>query len=442
MKWFHKIYLTNFFFYILAGIVGGFVLAFIFPAMYNAMWFLLYIYMAFALIDILLVFATGNINANRTTPEKFSNGDENAMIVTVNNNYSFNIRIRIIDEVPFQFQLRDFTIDRTLDAGKTIATEYTLRPVERGEYHFGKLNVYVSSPLRLVSRRFVFDEGRMVPTYPSYLQLKKYGLIAFSNRLFQHGLKKIRRLGHTMEFEQIKDYTPGDDLRTINWNATARRNKLMVNQFQDERSQNIYMAIDKGRMMKMPFGGLSLLDYAINASLVLSDIVLKKGDKAGLFAFSKQITNRVAAERRQAQMQKIMESLYNVSTDYFESDYRRLYADIKRNITQRSLILLYTNFETLDGLHRQLPYLKGIAKSHLLVVIFFDNTELNTFIKQKAATVQEIYDKAVAEKFAYEKRLIVSELSKYGIHPILTQPENLTIDTINKYLEIKSRGMI
>jgi uncharacterized protein (DUF58 family) len=442
MKWFHKIYLTNFFFYILAGFVGGFVLSFVFPAMYNVMWFIFYIYLSFTLLDVLLVFAAGNIDANRTTPEKFSNGDENPMVITVNNSYSFAVKVRIIDEVPFQFQLRNFTIYRNIEAGKTISTEYTLRPVDRGEYHFGKLNVYASSPLQLISRRFVFDEGRMVPAYPSYLQLKKYGLIAFTNRLFDHGLKKIRRLGHTMEFEQIKDYTPGDDLRTINWNATARRNKLMVNQFQDERSQNIYMAIDKGRMMKMPFGGLSLLDYAINASLVLSDIVLKKGDKAGLFAFSKQITNRVAAERRQAQMQKIMESLYNVSTDYFESDYGRLYADIKRNLTQRSLILLYTNFETLDGLHRQLPYLKGIAKSHLLVVIFFDNTELNTFIKQKAATVQEIYDKAVAEKFAYEKRLIVNELSKYAIHSVLTQPENLTIDTINEYLEIKSRGMI
>lgn len=442
MKWFFKIYLTNFFFYVLACIVAGFVLAYIFPALYNAVWFVLYIFLAFAAIDVLLIFATGKVTAYRTSPEKFSNGDENAMVVTALNNYSFPVKIRIIDEVPFQFQLRNFTIDRNLDAGKALSTEYTLRPLQRGEYHFGKLNVYVSSPVRLISRRFVFDEGRMVPTYPSFLQLKKFGLIAFSNRLFEHGLKKIRRLGHTMEFEQIKDYTAGDDLRTINWNATARRNKLMVNQFQDERSQNIYMAIDKGRVMKMPFDGLSLLDYAINASLVLSDIILKKGDKAGLFAFSRKITNRVAAERRQAQMQKIMESLYNVSTDYFESDYGRLYADIKRNITQRSLIILYTNFETLDGLHRQLPYLKGIAKSHLLVVVFFDNTELNAFIKQKAENVQEIYDKAVAEKFAFEKRLIVSELNKYGIHSILTQPENLTIDTINKYLEIKSRGMI
>ena len=150
----------------------------------------------------------------------------------------------------------------------------------------------------------------------------------------------------------------------------------------------------------------------------------------------------MVAERRNSQMNLILETLYNVSTDYHESDYSRLYADIKRSIKQRSLMLLYSNFETLDSLNRQLPYLKGIAKSHLLVIIFFENTELNTLIYEKAETVQQAYDKVIAEKFAFEKRLIVNELRKYGIQSILTSPQNLTIDTINKYLEIKARGLL
>jgi uncharacterized protein (DUF58 family) len=141
-------------------------------------------------------------------------------------------------------------------------------------------------------------------------------------------------------------------------------------------------------------------------------------------------------------MNLILETLYNVNTNYKESDFGHLYADVKRNITQRSLLLLYTNFETLDSLNRQLPYLKGLAKSHLLVVIFFKNTELNELINNKAKTIQDAYDKVIAEKFAFEKRLIVNELKKYGIYSILTTPENLTVDTINKYLEIKARGLL
>lgn len=443
MKLLKQLYINNFFFYLLISIVALFCVAFIFPFLYNAIWYLLYLLLGFLALDFIILFVTKNgIEAQRTIPEKLSNGDENQIIVSIKNFYTFPIYTKIIDEIPYQFQIRNFEIKRKIKNASTDDFQYFLRPTERGEYHFGNLNIYASSPLRLLSKRYTFNKDVMVPTYPSYIQLRKYDLIAFSNNLFQYGVKKIRRIGHTMEFEQIKEYVSGDDIRTLNWKATAKKNSLMVNQFQDEKSQNIYMLIDKGRTMKMPFNGLSLLDYAINATLVLSNVILKKQDKAGMFTFSKKIDNRVVAERRTSQMQKILESLYNVKTDYFESDYSRLYADVKKNITQRSLLILYTNFETLDGLDRQLPYLKGIAKNHLLVVVFFQNTELNHIINKKAETIQEIYDKVIAEKFLFEKKLIVNELKKYGIHSVLTQPENLTLDTINKYLEIKARGIL
>lgn len=443
MNFFKKLYINNFFFYALLGVIGLFTSAFVFPFLYQVSWYLLLILLTFLVLDILILFfAKTGIEATRVTPEKLSNGDENPININIKNYYTFPISAKIIDEIPFQFQIRNFEIIRKIKASSQDEIIYNLRPTERGEYSFGNLNVYVSSPLRLISRRFTFDKGKIVPTYPSYIQLRKYDLIAFSNNLFQYGIKKIRRIGHTMEFEQIKEYVPGDDIRTLNWKATAKKNALMVNQFQDEKSQSVYMIIDKGRVMKMPFNGLSLLDYAINATLVLSNVILKKQDKAGMFAFSKKVENRVFAEKRASQMQKILETLYNIKTDFFESDYSRLYVDIKKNINQRSLIILYTNFETLDGLHRQLPYLKGIAKNHLLVVVFFNNTELNQIINHKTETIQEVYDKVIAEKFAFEKRLIVNELKKYGIYSVLTQPEDLTLDTINKYLEIKARGIL
>lgn len=440
---FKQLYLNNFLFYCLMGIILLFAVAYLFPALYHAVWYALYVLIAFVSIDILLLFGSNKkVIGIRNMSEKLSNGDENEIHIALNNQFTFPVHLKIIDEIPFQFQQRNFEVKRKIKALAKDDYRYFLRPTERGEYFFGNLNIYTTSPLRLISRRFTYDNNQMVPTYPSYMQLRKYDLMAFSNNLFQYGLKKIRRIGHTMEFEQIKEYVQGDDLRTINWKATAKKNQLMVNQYQDEKSQNVYMVIDKGRVMKMPFNGLSLLDYAINATLVLSNVILKKQDKAGMFAFSKKVENRVVAEKRQSQMQLIMENLYNVKTDFFESDFSRLYVDVKKHVNQRSLIMLYTNFETLDGLYRQLPYLKGIAKNHLLVIVFFNNTELNDLIHKNASNVQEIYDKVIAEKFAFEKRLIVNELRKYGIYSVLTQPENLTLDTINKYLEIKARGIL
>ncbi|HMK06458.1 MAG TPA: DUF58 domain-containing protein, partial [Flavobacterium sp.] len=362
MNFFKKLYINNFFFYALLGIIAMFVCAFIFPFLYNATWYLVLILMTLLLMDVLILFfAKTGIEATRSMAEKLSNGDENPVDITVSNYYTFPVSVKIIDEIPFQFQQRHFEIHRKIKASSEQSVSYHLRPTERGEYSFGNLNVYVSTPLRLISRRFTFDKGQIVPVYPSYIQLRKYDLLAFSNNLFQYGIKKIRRIGHTMEFEQIKEYVHGDDIRTLNWKATAKKNALMVNQFQDEKSQSVYMVIDKGRVMKMPFNGLSLLDYAINATLVLSNVILKKHDKAGMFAFSRKVENRVFAEKRSSQMQKVLETLYNIKTDFFESDFSRLYVDIKKNINQRSLIILYTNFETMDGLQRQLPYLKGIA---------------------------------------------------------------------------------
>lgn len=443
MKALKSFYIQPRFFYAGIGIVVLFVLSYFIPLLFNLAQLAILVLAVLFVLDTLFLFSGKHkIKAQRIVPDKFSNGDKNTIKIQVKNNYIFTVHLEVIDEIPEQFQIRDFKIKIKIPPQKQKTSTYQLIPTQRGEYHFGHLNLYAHSVLNIVAKRYTFNNKTMVPTYPSFKQLKKFELLNLNQNSLEYGLKKVRRLGHSMEFEQIKDYVLGDDLRTINWKATAKKNQLMVNQFQDEKSQPVYSVIDKGRVMKMPFQGLSLLDYAINATLVISNIVLKKHDKAGMLSFSKKIENVVIAERRSSQMPLILESLYNVKTDFFESDFSRLYTNIKRHITQRSLIFMYTNFETLDGLKRQMPYLQAISKNHLLVVIFFKNTELDTLINQKAQNIQQVYDKVIAEKFAFEKRLIVNELKKHGIYSILTTPENLTVDTINKYLEIKARGLL
>lgn len=439
---FKNTYLESRFFLVVTVFVAAYILAYLFPGLFVIVNTLSFVFAGLVIFDLFLLFRQKGIDASRNLPKKLSNGDDNHIHISVKNKYPFKVELLLIDELPFQYQKRDFEILTTLNLQQKKNIHYTLRPLQRGEYHFGNLNIYITSPIKLVARRFQFGNNAMVPNYPSFLQLRKYILLAFSNKIFESGLKKIRRIGHTMEFEQIKDYVVGDDIRNINWKATAKRNQLMVNQYQDEKSQPIYSVIDTGRVMKMPFEGLSLLDYAINATLVISNVAIKKQDKAGMFTFSRKVENKVLAERRPSQMNKILETLYNINTDFVESDFSRLYVDVKRSISQRSLLLLYTNFETLDALYRQLPYLQAIAKNHLLVVIFFENTELDKLTKKEAKNTREIFEKTIAEKFIYEKKLIVNELLKHGIQSILTTPENLTVNTINKYLEIKARGLL
>ena len=227
-----------------------------------------------------------------------------------------------------------------------------------------------------------------------------------------------------------------------NWKATARRGGLMVNNFTDERSQQIYCVINKGRTMKMPFAGMTLLDYAINASLVLSNTALMKQDKAGLITFAESLDVFLGADKKPGQMNVILEQLYKQQTHFLEPDLEKLFSVIRNRITQRSLIILFTNFESFESLERELPSLKRIAHYHLLMVVFFENTELKQLKDSKASTIEDIYIKTIAEKYLFEKQLIAKELQKNGIIAVLTTPEKLTINALNKYLEIKNRQSI
>ena len=385
--------------------------------------------------------------ARREVPDRLSNGDENPLTIYLENRYAFRVDVDVIDEIPVQFQRRDVLFQARLNPGETQAIRYELRPTRRGEYNFGAVNVFVLSPLGLLKRRYRFEKEKTVAVYPSFLQMRQYELLAATNRLTEVGVKRIRRIGHSMEFEQVRPYTTGDDVRTINWKATSRRTNapgtaLMINAYQDERSQSVYCLIDKGRVMQSPFDGLTLLDYAINASLVLSNIALMKQDRAGILTFSNQIGQLLPADRRSGHMLKILELLYRQRTRFLETDCERLYASVRAHIRQRSLLLLFTNFETVSAMHRQLPYLRRLAKDHLLLVIFFENTELRSLLDEPATDTEQVYVKTIGEKFAFEKKQIVKELAQYGIQTILTAPQHLTANTINKYLELKARGMI
>ena len=436
-------YLNNIVYYIAGSAAVVFVISYFQPAMFRiGGLILLLLGIAVALDGILVYSKKKGIEAVRIVSERFSIGDPNKVIVNLTNHYAFPVRTSIIDELPIQFQERKWIRKATVVREDQYQLKYFLKPTSRGEYVFNDINVFAHGPLQLVKRRYIFLRKQVVKVYPSYMQMRRYQLLAVSNRLQEAGVKKIRKIGQSMEFEQIKEYVRGDDYRTINWKATARKEGLMVNKYTDERSQQIYCLINKGRVMKMPFDGMTLLDYAINASLVLSNVALTRQDKAGIITFEKNLDTYLQADKKPTQMNLILESLYRQKTDFLESDFEKLFSIIRNKVTNRSLLVLFTNFESLESLQREMTALKKIAKYHLLLIVFFENTELKSLLERKADSLEDIYIKTIAEKFAYEKRLMVKELHKNGIPSILTTPENLTVNTINKYLELKTRMSI
>jgi len=437
------IYTENRLYYNLGAILFLVTLGYLFDFFFVVGTFLLVVLLALVTWELFFLNASRRgLRSSRLCAARFSNGDDNQVELYIENRNRFSLDISVIDEMPFQFQERHTRFELRIPGGKTRIIRYKLKPVARGEYHFGYINVFIRSILGLLSYRLRSDQQRTIKVYPSYLQMRKYELMAISSQLTELGIKRIRKIGHHTEFEHIKEYVKGDDYRTINWKATARKGHLMVNIYQDEKSQNVYSLIDKGRVMKMPFVGMTLLDYAINAALVISNIAINKEDKAGIVSFEKDFEGYIPASKRRNQMQLILQYLYNQRTTFGETDYSRVYINVKKIVNRRSLLLLYTNFESVHSLERQLPYFKALSRHHVLVVIFFYNTELDQLITADADTVKKAYHKVIAEKFVYEKRQIVKTLQRYGIHTILSKPEELNVNVINKYLELKSRRII
>ena len=437
------LFLTNRFFYLFGAISVAFVLSFWVDGLFIFVQLLLLVGIVTALVEGFLLFNEAiNVEAERVMPSVFSLSDENEILLKIKNRSAQQLTCSIIDEIPIEFQKRDFVIELDLIAGAEKEVPYSLRPVERGEYAFGNIHVFIKSNLGLLERRITSQTEELVPVYPSIQQMKQLELKAFERITNQDGIKKMRRIGHSYEFEQIKNYVKGDDFRSINWKATSRRSELMVNSYQDERSQQVYSIIDKSRVMNMPFNDLSLLDYAINSTLALSNIVLRKYDKVGLLTFSNKLGSIIKADRKAGQLNKITHALYKERDHKLEANYQLLYHAVRRLIPSRSLLLMYTNFESMYALDRVLPMLRRLNRFHLLVVVFFENTEIKDFASQPVSTLEGIYTQSVAQKFVSDKEQMVQKLKQYGIQSVLTRPEDLSINTINKYLELKARGLI
>ena len=403
--------------------------------------------------DAVLLWSRRGITAERTMADRFSNGDSNPVRIRVESTYPFAVGVEVIDEIPFVFQRRDVSFRAALAARGQTTIRYGLTPTRRGVYGFGRARVFVATRLGLLQRRYTCCQPQDVKVYPSYLMLRQYELLAMSNQLTEMGIKRIRRIGHNTDFEQIKDYVVGDDYRTINWRATARRSvsgpRLMVNVYQEERAQHVYNVIDKGRMMQQAFAvrssdgtsqaSMTLLDYAVNASLVLSYVAVNKGDRAGLVTFNEAFGTFVPASRRPGQMCTLQEALYAEQTAFGETDYSALLAGLARHLGHRALLILYTSFTSMSGLKRQLPFLRQLSQSHRVLVVFFEDEELRQFAATRCTTTESYYQHVVAGRFVYEQRLIAQTLRQYGIQSLLTTPGQLSVDVINKYLEIKSQ---
>lgn len=444
MNFFKSLYLTPRTFIVLGICIALFCIGLVLNLSFIIGQLLLFLLFLTVLVETILLYSKSKlISSRRILLNRLSNGDENSIELQIKNNSAMDLSLTIYEDLPDLLQLRIWKIAVMLKKSVNQKVIYEIRPTQRGIYTWQNTSILCSvSFLGFVARKMIFEEMASVSCYPSFEQFKKLPLDALINTFSETNTTHIRKIGQSLEFEQIKDYVSGDNYRHINWKASAKQGRLMLNQYQAERSQDIYMVLDMGRSMKMPFNQQTLLDYAINGSIALTKSILDVKDKAGLITFSSKNCAYLPARSEYKQFGIINDMLYNLTTDFLESDFEKLYKFVRFKVRQRSLLIIFTNFDSINSLKRNLQYLKAIAQYHLVLVVFFENSEIVEFVNQPASNLREVYSNTIGKHFLSQNQLILKELLKSGIQGLITQPHLLSIETINKYIQIKRKQMI
>ena len=390
--------------------------------------------------DCVLTPSKNVVSAYRQIDTKLYFKAQNHVEVKIKNNWTRTLKIEIKDDLPdWHFEVISQNMKKEVPAGEDLIFSYDVIPKKRGAYIFNNIYIRYDGLLGLCKKYVTLNIPEEFKVYPNLKDLGKYRLIMQKHRLLTHGQKRIPLRGNGSEFESLRDYVDGDDYRKINWMATARMNKLIVNQYEAEKNQPVYVLLDTGRSMSYSIKGYKKLDYSINAALILSDIVNQKGDNSGLLVFNADIAQLVPPGKGEAHRNTLMEALYHVEDSNMVSDYHGAFFHLLNVQKRRSIVFIFTDFETTEEARELLEAVPIISRRHVPVVVLTVNESLENITKSSGNTVQSTYNEAMAEGLLAERKDIIRSLNQRGVICLETYAENFAIDSVNQYLSMKER---
>lgn len=392
--------------------------------------------------DRLLTVKPDVLRFERIYEHRLSLGAENSIFIRVDNLSGRELDITVKDEPPASFKASTHLLQAKLPANSAVKLRYILEPHKRGDYRFGNINCRYRSRWGFFLRQCKCSgEHNKIRVYPNILEIRKYQLLA-QQGLLEAGLKVSKIAGLGTDFESLRDYQVDDEYRRINWGATARRGRITSNQYEVDKSQNILLVLDAGRLMSGEVTGLTKLDYAVNASLFLGYVGGSRNDKVGIAVFAEQVKLYIPPQKGKAQLKKILTSLYNLHAEVVESDYQAACQYILFKNRKRSLICIFTDLIDEDASNELLSYVSILAKNHLVMCITLLDTQLVGQAKKIPADSAAVYEKGIALAVLKNRERAISYLRNKGVIVVSVPPEELSIAVINKYLEIKSRARL
>lgn len=380
-----------------------------------------------------------HFDVSRRCDNKLSLAADNPIQLRVYHGRRHTVAVALRDEFPVSFQTDHWKLTGMAAPQTELVLTYHLKPLRRGDYQFGDINLRYRSRLGLIVRQERYTAAAPVKVYPNLLEMRRYELLARRGQLAEIGLRNARILGRGTEFERLRDYQPDDDYRRINWKATARRGRPVSIEYETERSQNVFLMLDAGRLMAAPIGPLAKLDYAVNTALMLAYVATRMGDNIGLLAFADRISTFLPPRRGKRQFLAMIEALYRLPAHLTEPDYSLAFRYLAAHSRKRSMVVFFTDLIDPNTSRLLVNHIAALSPHHLPVCISIADPDINRLAAAAPADSSAVYRRAVAEELLAERRRAVEELRRRGTIALDLSAEHLTAATINRYMELKAR---
>lgn len=315
-------------------------------------------------------------------------------------------------------------------------------PIARGADAFGTMYLWYDNAVGLLRRRVEVPAESAFRVYPDLSAVERYGKLHARNRLIEAGLRRIRLRGQGTEFESLREWSAGDAFRAIDWKATARRGRVMVAQHEVERSQNVMIVLDCGRLMTPRLGAQRKFDYSVTAALSLASIAGLATDKVGLLAFAGDIVAASAPRSTRSSLAHLSELTYDLEPRFEESNYAKAFVYLRDHLQKRSLVVFFTDVIDPVAQSSVLAELGTLARRHVVVCVFMNDAAVANALATVPQTAPQAYRSAVALGLDRERKVAAATLARAGIITIDVPAAKLTTSLINEYLRIKQRGLL
>lgn len=392
--------------------------------------------------DLALIPGSARVRVARETPARFTLGEAGAIVYHLENTGSLPLRLGVLETPVDLLRFDERATLASIGPRSARDASSPLVPVERGSGTFVGFAAWWETPLGLVRAYTAHDAAVQFRVWPDLRALVQHGTLAQRRRTIDLGLRRLRRTGIGSDFESLREYVPGDAFRSIAWQATARRGKTIVVERTIERSQNVVLALDAGRLMTAPVAGQRKFDYALTAALILASRAAQADDKVGLLAFAGGIVDYVAPAARPAHAALIARRIADLQPRFEEADYEGAFAYLRRHQTKRSLVVVFTDMFDPVASAALLGELASLARRHLIVVVMMNDEAIAQALSIPPVTVDDAYRASVAATLGEERRRAALLLARRGIGVIDVPAPDLGLALVNRYIEIKTRGAI